>query len=73
MPEMEWIRKIFEFYREGFQGMTLGRKLWILIGIKLAIMFLILKLLFFPDFLKSHFTSDKEKSNYVLEQLTKRK
>jgi len=34
-------------------------------------MFLILKLFFFPDFLKTHFKTDAQRSNYVIEQLTK--
>lgn len=33
-------------------------------------MFAILKLFFFPDFLKSNFNSDEERSDYVIEQLT---
>jgi hypothetical protein len=51
--------------------MTVGRKLWIIIFIKLFIFFIILRLIFFPDFLNSRFKTDSEKSNYVLEQLTK--
>ena len=34
--------------------MTLGRTLWLIIGIKLFIIFVILKLFFFPDFLKTN-------------------
>ncbi len=34
-------------------------------------MFAVLKLFFFPNFLKKNFDSDKERGNYVLEQLTK--
>jgi hypothetical protein len=34
-------------------------------------MFVLLKLLFFPDFLKTRFKTDKERSHYVIEQLTK--
>jgi hypothetical protein len=51
--------------------MTLGKKLWTIILIKLIILFLILKLFFFPDFLKTNFKTDKERSNHVIEQLTK--
>lgn len=47
-----------------------GNRVWVIILIKLFIMFLILKLFFFPDFLKTRFRSDDERSNYVLEQLT---
>ncbi|MBN1651394.1 MAG: DUF4492 domain-containing protein, partial [Bacteroidales bacterium] len=38
--------------------------------IKLFVMFVILKLFFFPNFLKSSFDSDQERSDYVIEQLT---
>ena len=68
-----FIKKIFLFYFDGFRGMTVGKKLWIIILVKLFIMFAILKLFFFPDFLNSRFDSDKERSDYVREQLIKRK
>ena len=62
---------IFDFYYQGFKNMTIGKKLWLIILIKLVIIFLILKVFFFPDFLKSRFESDEKRSNYVIEQLTK--
>jgi hypothetical protein len=68
---MKFLQKIFCFYVEGFKSMTVGRKLWIIIIIKLFIMFAILKLFFFHDFLESKGKTEKEKSDYVLEQLTK--
>jgi hypothetical protein len=67
---MEFIKKIFLFYYEGFKGMTVGRKLWAIILIKLFVMFVILKLFFFKDFLGSRFNNEKQKSEYVLKQLT---
>jgi hypothetical protein len=65
------IKKIFYFYYEGFRSMTVGKKLWMIILIKLFIMFAVLKLFFFPDFLKTNFNNDKERSNYVIDQLTR--
>jgi len=62
--------KIFNFYKEGFLSMTTGRKLWLIIGIKLFIMFAVLKIFFFQDFLSSKFDNDKAKGDYVIEQLT---
>jgi hypothetical protein len=53
--------------------MTVGKKLWAIILIKLFIMFIILRLFFFPNFLKSGFKTDKERGDYVKEQLIKRK
>jgi len=68
---MNLLKSIFRFYYEGFKSMTVGRRLWLIIFIKLFIMFAILKLFFFPDFLKTNFKTDDERSNYVIEQLTK--
>jgi Domain of unknown function (DUF4492) len=64
---------IILFYYQGFKNMTVGRKLWSIIIIKLIIIFLVLKLFFFPDFLNKNFKTDKERSNHVIEQLTKQK
>lgn len=63
--------RIFQFYYQGFKSMTVGKKLWTIIIIKLIILFLVLKIFFFPDFLKSNFKTDEERSNHVIEQLTK--
>lgn len=65
--------RIFYFYYDGFKSMTLGRTLWAIILIKLFIMFAVLKIFFFPNFLKSNFKTDEERGNYVIEQLTKPK
>jgi hypothetical protein len=53
--------------------MNLGRKLWIIIIIKLLILLFVLRLFFFPDFLKSRFSTDKDRGDYVREQLIQRK
>ena len=63
--------RIFNFYIDGFKNMTVGKTLWIIICIKLFIMFAVLKLFFFPNFLKTNFDNDSERSEYVIEQLTK--
>ena len=64
------LRKIFRFYFDGFRNMTWGKKLWGIILIKLFIMFVILRLFFFPDLLKRDFDSDEERASHVLDQLT---
>ncbi|KAF0198826.1 MAG: hypothetical protein FD166_1078 [Bacteroidetes bacterium] len=64
------ISRIFRFYYEGFKSMTIGRTLWAIILIKLFIMFAILKVFFFPDFLNTKFSTDEDRSDYVIEQLT---
>jgi len=68
------IQKVFSFYRDGFTGMPgWGRKVWLIILIKLFIMFGILRIFFFPDILKRDFESDSERSEFVLDQLTEKR
>lgn len=62
----------FTMFRDGFKNMTLGKTLWTLVIIKLIIMFLILKPIFFPNFLNSKFNDDESKAEYVKEQLIER-
>jgi hypothetical protein len=64
------ISRIVNFYVDGFRHLSSwGIKVWIIIIIKLFIMFAILRLFFFPDFLKEKFGNDKDRSEYVLDQL----
>ena len=62
--------KIFRFYYNGFKNMTWGKSLWLIIIIKLFIMFFILKIFFFKDHLDSNFKTEAEKSNHVINELT---
>jgi hypothetical protein len=50
--------------------MTLGRTLWLIILVKLFIMFCILRVFFFPNFLNTHAGDDKEE--YVRNELIRR-
>ncbi len=63
-------KSVIMFYYHGFRSMTWGRQVWMVILIKLFIMFAIFRLFFFPDFLQSNFNTDAERSDYVIEQLT---
>jgi hypothetical protein len=51
--------------------MTVGKKLWAIIFIKIVLFFLVFKLFFFPNYLKSNFKTDEERSQHVIEQLIK--
>lgn len=67
------INKVFRFYLEGFKNMKLGKRLWAIIGIKFVIFFVIMKILFFPNFLKENFSNDSERAEHVLQSLTTHK
>lgn len=66
---MNFVTKIFHFYKEGFRNMTIGKTLWLIVIIKLFIMFGILKTFFFPNFLKSNFETDQERADHVRKEL----
>jgi hypothetical protein len=63
-------KRIISFYVEGFRRMKLGRTLWAIIVIKLLIMFGVLKIFFFPNYLHEHFTTDMERADHVSSSLT---
>jgi hypothetical protein len=67
------MKKVIQFYITGFKEMTLGRTLWAIILIKLFILFFILKLFFFPNYLKKNFKNDKDRTENVIENFTKTK
>lgn len=69
-PTGNIISRVFDLYIDGFRNLSSwGKRLWIIILIKLFIMFVILKIFFFPDILKEKYDNDKQRSEYVLDQL----
>ena len=62
---------IWNFYYEGFRSMTIGKTLWLIILIKLFIMFFILKLFFFPNYLRD-IPTNEGKSEFVGNELIER-
>lgn len=66
------LSRVFRFYYEGFTTMSWwGKRIWIILLIKLFVIFIILKLFFFPDFLRKNYRTDEQRSEHVLEQLIK--
>lgn len=63
--------KAFHLYYDGFRSMTLGKTLWTVILVKLFIMFAILKVFFFPNFLSSH-AEKGEEPDFVATELINR-
>lgn len=63
--------RIFGLYADGFRSMTLGRKLWLLIIIKLVIIFLIVKIFFFPDRLSGDYGNDADRARAVRSALSR--
>lgn len=64
------VKQIAAFYLDGFRAMTLGKTLWAIILIKLLIIYGVLKVFFFPDYLHDNYTSDIERAAHVSSSLT---
>ncbi len=67
MTKNNILYKIYHLYYDGFRSMTLGRTLWAIILIKLFVIFVVLKLFFFPNFLKQH--AEGNEAEFVATQL----
>ncbi|MBE6261198.1 MAG: DUF4492 domain-containing protein [Prevotella sp.] len=66
-----FLYKVYDLYYDGFRSMKLGRTLWAIILIKLFIIFIVLKLLFFPNFLKEH-AQEGQESDFVATEMIDR-
>ena len=65
------LSRIFHLYYDGFRTMTLGKTLWAVILIKLAIIFLVLKLFFFPDFINTN-AKNGDQAGFVSKEILSR-
>ena len=70
MNKNGFLYRVFDLYVDGFRHMRLGKTLWAIILIKLFIIFVVLKLFFFPNFLKQHAKGDE--ASYVATELVER-
>ena len=70
MNKQSFLHRVFDLYYDGFRSKRLGRTLWAIILIKLFIIFVVLKLFFFPNFLKQNANGDE--AGFVATELTER-
>lgn len=66
-----FLSKVFHLYYDGFRTMTLGKTLWTIILIKLVIIFVVLKLFFFPNYINEK-APHQDKAEFVSNQMLKR-
>ena len=71
MNKRSFLYRAYDLYADGFRRMTLGKTLWAVILIKLFIIFAVLKLFFFPDFLSTHAEKGGE-AEYVATEIINR-
>jgi len=61
--------RLVSFYADGFHSMRTGKTLWKIIILKLIALLVILKL-FFPNYLQTNFSTDQQRADHVLENIT---
>ena len=66
---IRWIKTLAKLYIDAFRY-RLAKRLFIIIAIKMFILFAILKVFFFQDYLDKRFKTDQQKAQYVLDNLT---
>lgn len=62
--------RAFHMYVDGFRSMTVGRRLWAIIIIKLVVLFAIFRLFFFPDILQENYDNDRDRAAAVRQALS---
>jgi len=70
MRNNTFLYKVYDLYADGFRSMRLGKTLWTIILIKLFIIFAVLKIFLFPNFLKANANGDE--AGFVATELTER-
>ena len=71
MDKQSFWYRAFDLYYDGFRNMRLGKTLWTIILIKLFVIFIILKIFFLPNFLKTH-TEKGEETDFVATEMIER-
>jgi hypothetical protein len=67
---LKYLNPLFRFYYEGFRNMSSwGKSVWLIILIKLFIIFAVLRIFFFPDYLGKRYDNDYQRSEYVRNQI----
>lgn len=65
------LKGFIEMYRDGFRQMTVGRTLWAVVILKLLVLFLVVKLFFFPNILKRDYATDEDRAAAVRHNLSR--
>ncbi len=65
-----FFRRAIDMYVDGFRSMTVGRRLWAIIIIKLVVLFAVFRLFFFPNLLQENYDNDADRAAAVRRALS---
>ena len=66
-------KNIFYFYIDGFKNMKVGKTLWKIVFIKLAVILIFLKYFVHDKTIKTEYKTEQEKIGFVYENLISQK
>jgi len=66
------INKIYYFYLDGFKNMKIGKTLWKIIFIKLAVIFILLNYFIHDKSINTEYKTFDSKSDFVYQNLIKK-
>jgi len=66
------INKIYYFYMDGFKNMKIGKTLWKIIFIKLAVIFILLNYFIHDKSINTEYKTFESKSDFVYQNLIKK-
>lgn len=69
---MNLIRKIIDFYSSAWRSSVAtptGRRLWLLLLLKIGVLLILFKILFFPNRLRTEYSTDAERAEAVRQSL----
>lgn len=67
------LTRVTQFYRDALRSSVAtptGRRLWLILALKISILLILFKLLFFPDRLETEYSTDAERAEAVRSALT---
>ena len=67
------IWQIIDLYYDGFKNMRLGKTLWLIIILKIILIYGVLKMFVFDQNFKTLYPTDSQKTQFVLDHLTQGK
>ena len=71
MDKNGFLYRAIDLYVDGFRKMTIGKTLWAVIIVKLIVIFVIVKWLFFPNYIDEH-AEDGQEAEYVANEMLDR-
>lgn len=71
MDKNGFLYRAIDLYVDGFRKMTIGKTLWAVIIVKLIVIFVIVKWLFFPNYIDEH-AEEGQEAEYVANEMLDR-